>query len=53
MRVIVVRTYQVNITYDTMFEFMDKIGDYWLDLLEQVVPATTIWEGCDNSGKDI
>jgi hypothetical protein len=38
-------------TYNTMFEFMDKIGDYWLDLLEQVVPATTIWEGCDNSGK--
>ena len=38
-------------TYDTMFEFMDKIGDYWLDLMEQVVPATTIWEGCDNSGK--
>ena len=38
-------------TYDTMFEFMDKIGDYWLDLIEQVVPATTIWEGCDNSGK--
>jgi uncharacterized coiled-coil protein SlyX len=34
-----------------MFEFMDKIGDYWLDLIEQVVPATTIWEGCDNSGK--
>jgi len=38
-------------TYNTMFEFMDKIGDYWLDLIEQVVPATTIWEGCDNSGK--
>jgi hypothetical protein len=38
-------------TYDTMFDFMDKVGDYWLDLLEQVVPATTIWEGCDNSGK--
>jgi len=38
-------------TYDSMFEFMDKIGDYWLDLIEQVVPATTIWEGCDNSGK--
>ena len=30
---------------------MDKIGDYWLDLVEQLVPATTIWEGCDNSGK--
>lgn len=38
-------------TYNTMFEFMDKIGDYWLDLIEQVIPATTIWEGCDNSGK--
>ena len=38
-------------TYNTMFDFMDKVGDYWLDLLEQVVPATTIWEGCDNSGK--
>jgi hypothetical protein len=38
-------------TYNTMFGFMDKIGDYWLDLIEQVVPATTIWEGCDNSGK--
>ena len=38
-------------TYNTMFDFMDKIGDYWLDLIEQVVPATTIWEGCDNSGK--
>jgi len=40
-----------KLTYNSLFEFMDKIGDYWLDLLEQVVPATTIWEGCDNSGK--
>ena len=38
-------------TYDNMFEFMDKIGDYWLDLIEEVVPSTTIWDGCDNSGK--
>jgi len=38
-------------TYNDMFQFMDKIGDYWLDLIEQAVPATTIWEGCDNSGK--
>ena len=30
---------------------MDKVGDYWLDLIEQVVPATTIWEGCESSGK--
>jgi hypothetical protein len=40
-----------KLTYNSLFEFMDKIGDYWLDLLEQVVPSTTIWEGCDNSGK--
>ena len=30
---------------------METCIDYWLDLLEQVVPSTTIWEGCDNSGK--
>ena len=40
-----------KLTYNDLFTFMDKIGDYWLDLLEQVVPATTIWEGCDYSGK--
>ena len=40
-----------KLTYNDLFNFMDKIGDYWLDLLEQIVPATTIWEGCDNSGK--
>jgi hypothetical protein len=38
-------------TYNTMFEFMDSVGDYWLDVIEQVVPSTTIWDGCDNSGK--
>ena len=40
-----------KLTYNSLFVFMDKIGEYWLDLIEQVVPATTIWEGCDNSGK--
>ena len=40
-----------KLTYNNLFQFMDEIGDYWLDLLEQVVPSTTIWEGCDNSGK--
>lgn len=40
-----------HLTYDSLFEFMDKIGDYWLGLIEQVVPSTTIWEGFDNSGK--
>ena len=41
----------VNLDYNNLFEFMDKIGDYWLDLIEQVVPTTTIWEGCETSGK--
>jgi hypothetical protein len=40
-----------KLDYDNLFEFMDSIGDYWTDLIEQVVPATTIWEGCRNSGK--
>jgi hypothetical protein len=40
-----------KLTYNNLFQFMDLIGDYWLELLEQVIPATTIMEGCDNSGK--
>jgi len=40
-----------RLTYNNLFQFMDLIGDYWLELLEQVIPATTIMEGCDNSGK--
>ena len=40
-----------KLTYTNLFQYMDKIGDYWLDLIEQVVPATTIWEGCEPSGK--
>jgi hypothetical protein len=43
--------YTSKLDYDNLFEFMDSIGDYWTDLIEQVVPATTIWEGCRNSGK--
>jgi hypothetical protein len=30
-------------TYKTMDQFADLIGDYWVDLVEQVIPATTIW----------
>ncbi len=37
--------------YNNLFEFTDLIGDYWLDVLEQVIPATTIMDGCQNSGK--
>jgi hypothetical protein len=40
-----------HLDYNNLFEFTDLIGDYWLDLLEQVIPATTIMDGCDNSGK--
>jgi hypothetical protein len=29
--------------YFDMISFMDSIGDYWIDLVEQILPATTIW----------
>lgn len=29
--------------YYSMDQFADLIGDYWVDLIEQVIPATTIW----------
>jgi hypothetical protein len=32
-------------TYETMLEFIDEIGDYWIRLIEQLIPATTIWQG--------
>jgi hypothetical protein len=40
-----------RLDYNTTFEVMDLIGDYWTDIIEQVVPATTIWDGHNNSGK--
>ena len=30
-------------TYLTMDQFANLIGNYWVDIVEQVVPATTIW----------
>jgi hypothetical protein len=30
-------------TYATMEQFAALVGDYWTDIIEQVVPATTIW----------
>jgi hypothetical protein len=30
-------------TYMTMEMFASLVGDYWVDIVEQVVPATTIW----------
>jgi len=29
--------------YCTMIEFASLIGNYWVDLIEQVIPATTMW----------
>ena len=30
-------------TYQKMIDFINGIGDYWIRLLEQFVPASTIW----------
>ena len=32
-----------NFTYDTMIQYVDGLGDYWIRLVEQMIPATTIW----------
>jgi len=32
-----------NFTYTTMIDYIDKIGEYWIRLVEQMIPATTIW----------
>jgi hypothetical protein len=32
-----------NFTYRTMLEYVNGIGDYWIRLVEQMIPATTIW----------
>ena len=32
-----------NFTYKTMIDFVNGMGDYWIQLIEQMVPATTIW----------
>ena len=32
-----------NFTYQTMIDYVNGMGDYWIRLVEQMVPATTIW----------
>jgi len=32
-----------NFTYQTMIDYVNGLGDYWIRLVEQMVPATTIW----------
>jgi hypothetical protein len=34
-----------NFTYRTMIDYVTNLGDYWMRLVEQVIPATTIWNG--------
>jgi hypothetical protein len=32
-----------NFTYQTMIDYVNGLGTYWIKLIEQMVPATTIW----------
>ena len=32
-------------TYQKMIDYTNGIGDYWMRLVEQVVPASTLWTG--------
>lgn len=32
-------------TYQKMIDFTNGIGDYWMKLIEQMIPASTIWTG--------
>ena len=32
-----------NFTYQTMIEYVNGLGDYWVRLVEQMMPTTTIW----------
>jgi hypothetical protein len=32
-----------NFNYQNMIEYVNGMGDYWIRLVEQMIPATTIW----------
>jgi len=32
-------------TYEKMIKYVENMGNYWIRLLEQMVPSTTIWQG--------
>jgi hypothetical protein len=32
-----------NFKYENMIEYVNGMGDYWIRLIEQMIPATTIW----------
>lgn len=41
------------LNYDSVTTFVDLIGGFWSDLIEQVVPATTIWGSSYQHTNDI
>jgi hypothetical protein len=34
-----------NFTYETMINYVTGLGDYWVRLAEQMMPASTLWMG--------
>jgi hypothetical protein len=36
-------TLSSEFTYSDMIRFSELVGTYWVDLIEQVIPSTTIW----------
>ena len=32
-----------NFTYQTMIDFVNGLGDYWIRIVEQMIPTTTLW----------
>lgn len=33
-----------NFTYQKLIDYVNGLGDYWIRLVEQMIPATTIWK---------
>lgn len=31
--------------YDTLYPIAGLVGDYWINIIEQMIPATAIWDG--------
>jgi hypothetical protein len=40
-----VNTPSDRLTYEKLIEYVDGLGPYWIRLTEQMVPASTIWNG--------
>ena len=34
-----------NFTYQTLINYVNNLGQYWTKLIEQMIPASTIWNG--------